>query len=74
MSKATELADRLLRPNSGPWDNLDAAYELRRLAVLNQELVEALDSIASFAVGYGDVCEIIASRARAALAKAGEMK
>lgn len=34
------------------------------------EMHETLSSIAAFAVGYGDVCEIIAKRARAALAKA----
>lgn len=33
-------------------------------------LLETLESIASFAVGYGDVCEIIAQRARAAIFKA----
>ena len=33
-------------------------------------LTEALETIASFAPGNGDVCEIIAKRARAALAQA----
>lgn len=33
------------------------------------DLVESLSKIASFAPGYGDVCEIIAQTARTALAK-----
>jgi hypothetical protein len=33
-----------------------------------QQLEETLQTIADFAVGHGDVCEIIAKRARAALA------
>ena len=33
-------------------------------------MLEALEEIADFAPGYGDVCEIIAQRARAAIAKA----
>ena len=47
-----------------------AADELRRLHESNQELLEALHTIASLAIGEGDVCEIIAKRARAAIAKA----
>jgi len=35
-------------------------------------LREALETIAGFAPGNGDVCEIIAKRARAALQKVGE--
>lgn len=34
------------------------------------ELLATLQTIADFAVGNGDVCEIIAGRARAAIAKA----
>ncbi len=41
-----------------------------RLIAAAPELLEALDVIASFAFGHGDVCEIIAKRARAAIAKA----
>jgi hypothetical protein len=35
-----------------------------------QEMYEALETIAGLAVGEGDVCEVIARRARAALDKA----
>ena len=34
------------------------------------DLYETLAEIAAFAVGHGDVCEIIAKRARAAMTKA----
>jgi hypothetical protein len=37
---------------------------------INDDLMEVLETIAGFAAGNGDVCEIIARRARAALAKA----
>lgn len=33
-------------------------------------MLAALETIADFAVGYGDVCEIIADRARKAIAQA----
>ncbi len=41
-----------------------------RLIAAAPELLEALETIAGFAPGNGDVCEIIAKRARAAIAKA----
>ena len=41
-----------------------------RLIAAAPELLATLEEIAAFAVGYGDVCEIIAQRARAAVAKA----
>jgi len=41
-----------------------------RLIAAAPELLETLQTIAAFAVGNGDVCEIIARRARAAIAKA----
>jgi hypothetical protein len=41
-----------------------------RLIAAAPDLLEALQGIAAFAVGEGDVCEIIAKRARAAIAKA----
>ena len=41
-----------------------------RLIAAAPDLLAALQVIASFAVGNGDVCEIIAQRARAAIAKA----
>ena len=41
-----------------------------RLIAAAPELLEALASIAWIAVGEGDVCKIIAKRARAAIAKA----
>lgn len=44
--------------------------ELRRLHEANQELLAVLHTITSLAVGEGDVCEIIAKRARAAIDKA----
>ena len=47
-----------------------AAEELRRLSEANQVMLELLSTIAEFATGEGDVCEIIAKRARAAIAKA----
>lgn len=46
------------------------AAEVARLRTQNAELVETLASIANFAPGNGDVCEIIAKRARAALSRA----
>lgn len=41
-----------------------------RLISAAPEMLEALETIADFAPGNGDVCEIIAKRARAAIAKA----
>jgi hypothetical protein len=41
-----------------------------RLIACAPEMLEALDKIACFAPGNGDVCEIIAKVARAAIAKA----
>ena len=41
-----------------------------RLIASAPDMLEALEAIADFAPGYGDVCEIIAQRARAAIAKA----
>lgn len=41
-----------------------------RLIASAPELLEALEVIASIAPGEGDVCELIARRARAAIAKA----
>lgn len=41
-----------------------------RLIAAAPTMLEALEAIADFAPGYGDVCEIIAQRARAAIAKA----
>lgn len=35
--EALRLADRLTSPNAGPWDNLEAAAELRRLHEEMQE-------------------------------------
>lgn len=47
-----------------------AAIALKRKKDAAEFMYETLDTIAGFAVGNGDVCEIIARRARAALAKA----
>lgn len=44
--------------------------ELQQLRDTKRDLLEVLTDIASFAVGNGDVCEIIARRARKAIAKA----
>jgi hypothetical protein len=41
-----------------------------RLIAAAPDLLAALESIAAVAVGEGDVCELIACRARAAIAKA----
>ncbi len=41
-----------------------------RLIAAAPEMLEALDKIACFAPGNGDVCEIIAKVARSAIAKA----
>lgn len=41
-----------------------------RLIAAAPEMLEALEKIAAFAPGKGDVCEIIARTARAALSKA----
>jgi hypothetical protein len=40
---ALRLADALISPHAGPWDNLEAADELRRLHAVNAQLLEALD-------------------------------
>ncbi len=43
---ALRLADALISPHAGPWDNLEAAAELHRLHQLhsvNAQLLEALD-------------------------------
>jgi hypothetical protein len=41
MSKALELAEKITGPKAGPWDNWDAAEELRRLAALEQAIKDA---------------------------------
>ena len=48
----------------------EARKEQVRRAECFPDLLDALQVIASFAVGNGDVCEIIAQRARKAIAKA----
>jgi hypothetical protein len=40
---ALRLADALISPHAGPWDNLEAAAELRRLHSVNAQLLEALE-------------------------------
>lgn len=47
-----------------------AFLALKRKQAAAEFMYETLETIAGFAVGNGDVCEIIARRARAALAKA----
>lgn len=47
-----------------------AAIALKRKQAAAEFMYETLETIAGFAVGNGDVCEIIAKRARAALNKA----
>lgn len=47
--------------------------ELATQSALIAEMLEALEKIASFAPGNGDVCEIIAKTARAALARAADI-
>ncbi len=42
---ALRLADALISPHAGPWDNLEAAAELRRLHRVNDQLLEALEFI-----------------------------
>ena len=44
-----------------------AADEIGRKMAAAEKMYETLRTIADFAVGNGDVCEIIAQRARAAL-------
>ena len=44
--EALWLADRLISTNAHPWDNIEAAAELRRLHEVNQELLEALKEAA----------------------------
>ncbi len=48
----------------------DNAHMIVRAVNNHADLLETLEIIASFAVGHGDVCEIIAQRARAAILKA----
>src|SRR5208282_734864 len=50
------------------WDNVEPTTESRMKLLTN-----TLQTIADLAVGHGDVCEIIARRARQALADAGEV-
>ena len=53
----------------------EAAAELRHLHALNQELLEALKEIVDAADGTGwDQLDASFSKARAAIAKAGEQK
>ena len=47
--------------------NAAIALEIARLTEINAVLMEALETIAGFAPGNGDDCELIARRARAAL-------
>jgi hypothetical protein len=49
--------------------NSDAA-EIARLIAAAPEMLKTLETIAAFAPGNGDACEIIAKRARAAIAMA----
>jgi hypothetical protein len=51
-------------------NNADRVEANARLIAAAPDLLATLITIADFAVGHGDVCEIIAQRARAALAKA----
>ena len=66
--RLAEVAPYLENGERGQWI-MSAAAELRRLHESSQELLAALHTIASLAIGEGDVCEIIAKRARAAIAK-----
>lgn len=51
--------------------SIEAEMEINaRLIAAAPEMYETLLTIADFAVGHGDVCEIIAERARAAIQKA----
>lgn len=54
-----------LRLERGESEALESALAAERAA--RERMEGALSTIANFAVGHGDVCEIIASRARAAL-------
>ena len=74
--EAVKLAEKLegYSPNSGYAElagfGMSADAELRRLLEVNMELINQLDTIALFAAGQGNACELINKRARAAIAKA----
>lgn len=61
MSASKEIMDAMM----------SGAAEIAKLRAQRDELLDELSSIAAFAAGEGDVCEIIARRARAAVAKIG---
>ena len=68
--EALRLATQLQNGASGSKVQAEAATELRRLHEVNMELINQLDTIALFAAGQGNACELINKRARAAIAKA----
>ncbi len=51
---ALRLADALISPHAGPWDNLEAAAELRRLHSVNAQLLEALELAEAGLADIGD--------------------
>lgn len=78
--KALRLADKLLSDIRTGWIDpnyaISAAYELRRLSDVNQELVEALEAFDNAAkesktiIGFAGRSLKLLTQARAALAKA----
>ena len=63
-----------MRKNTGaPQSKLNAAL-VKRIRDVNAMLIRELEGIAFFAPGNGDVCEIIARRAREALASIPEQR
>lgn len=71
IAECLRVAAEIIGPNSY---YLRAAEYIDEVRAVNAKLIDALETIAAFAVGNGDVCEIIARRARETLASISEQR
>jgi len=71
IAECLRVAAEIIGPNSY---YLRAAEYIDEIRAVNEMLIRELEGIAFFAPGHGDVCEIIARRARETLANIPEQK
>lgn len=71
IAECLRVAAEIIGPNSY---YLRAAEYIEEMRKVNAMLIRELEGIAFFAPGNGDVCEIIARRAREALASIPEQR